>query len=328
MHGLLDVADRRIRKDDRSLVSHRVIEGRGYRKHDHCHREVNRAAVTVDIRDVDLYHVGPGREVRGQVYRHITLCHVQHGLGRTTDRDAHRAVAGGYIIFFRGPENSDRALITLCDGAREPAGPVGNGDLCVVAGTAATTSASPGEGTKRSGYDFIIGCEIQVAVFYVSIVHLALGHEPDQGDVLVQLVQRVGGFSGFILSIGGAFHRLRGQRICVGRDLHDLGCPLIYCLQCLGGSVLALDRTVPCCDGFFPNLAERSFRFFCLLCEVILRLLGDLFQTMLGLRRHNLHAFLVLGDHPLNGFLRLIRPVGGCNDLVGAVDDVDKLPDL
>ena len=132
MHRLADIAGRDVGKTDRTGVGNGVVKGGSEREQHHGNRKIQRAAVAVDIRHIELDGGGADRQKRRKVDCYIALRYVGDGFDRAADRDLHGAVAGGNIVLQRRPVDGDREGISVRNRAGEKAGFIGEGELGVV----------------------------------------------------------------------------------------------------------------------------------------------------------------------------------------------------
>ena len=176
----------------------------------------------------------------------LTTLKQQHGLDDAVYRDLHHAVAGGQLILQRGPGDLDETILAVSDGLTQPAAGVGDRQHSVIAaGTAGAARA--GEGAERACDHFIVGGQIQIAVFYEGPVHLPGEQQFHIGKTLLHILGgghgklRVpGGIEGFILGV------LRGGQGFAGAALCRPGDGL--------GIIGGLDRTLGSRNNFLPDI--------------------------------------------------------------------------
>ena len=204
MHRLADIAGRDVGKTDRTGVGNGVVKGRSEREQHHGDGKIQRAAVAVNVRHIELDGGGADRQKRRKVDCHIALRYVGDGFDRAADRDLHGAVAGGNIVLEGGPIDGDREGISVRNRAGEKAGFVGKRQLGVVARRTAASTAS-GEG---SDHHIAVGGQVEKTVLHVCVIDFALRQKAQPRQLPAHIRHGAGCLGGFVLRVDRAFQRL------------------------------------------------------------------------------------------------------------------------
>ena len=169
-----------------------------------------------------------------------------HGLNDAVYRDLHHAVASGQLILQRGPGDLDETILAVGDGLAQPAAGVGDRQHGIIA-AGTTGAARAGKGAEGTNHHFIVGGQIQIAVFHEGSVHLPGEQQFHIGKTLLHILSGghgklcvPGGIEGFILGVLCSGQGFAGAALCRPGD--GLGV------------ISGLDRILGSRNNFLPDI--------------------------------------------------------------------------
>ena len=246
VNRLADGTHRHIGKGDNPIEGSPGVKGGTHGRFDGVDIEIDGAAVLIGVGHLNPHRIAAHREIRPQIGGYRALGDVQHGLDDAVYRDLHHAVAGGHLILQRGPCDLNETILAVGDGLTQPAAGVGDRQHGVIAaGTAGAARA--GEGAEGTSHHFIVGGQIQIAVFHEGSVHLPGEQQFHIGKTLLHILGgghgklRVpGGIEGFILGVLCSGQGFAGAALCRPGD--GLGV------------ISGLDRILGSRNNFLPDI--------------------------------------------------------------------------
>ena len=172
VNRLADSTHRHIGKGDNAIEGSPRVKGGTHGCFDGIDVEIDGAAVLIGVGHLNPHRIAAHRQIRSQISGDRPLGNVQHGLDDAVYRDLHHAVAGGHLILQRGPGDLDETILAVGDGLTQPAAGVGDRQHSVIATrTAGATRA--GKGAEGTSHHFIVGGQVQIAVFHEGPIHLS-----------------------------------------------------------------------------------------------------------------------------------------------------------